>query len=224
MQIANAPPNQVEGDTTMIQAIPKPITLDEFISWYPENSPHRYELHNGAIVQMPKPTGDHSEIAGFIAIKLGIEIERLGLPYFIPKECLIKPNRDLSGYEPDIVVLDRQEIANEPRWKKESIITMGSSIRLAIEVVSTNWRDDYFLKAADYEEMGIGEYWIVDYLGLGGRRFIGNPKQPTLSLNQLVEDEYQVSQFRDSQRIESPTFPELNITAEQVFAAGMVAD
>lgn len=208
----------------MIQAIPKPVTFDEFVAWYPERSEHRYELHNGVIVEMPLATGDHSAIAGFIALKLGIEIERLNLPYFIPKECLIKPNRDLSGYQPDIIVLDRQAIENEPRWKKESIITMGSSIRLVVEVVSTNWRDDYFFKAADYEEMGIGEYWIVDYLGLGGRRFIGNPKRPTLSLNQLLEDEYQVIQFREGDRIESPTFGELSLTAQQVFKAGKVTD
>jgi Uma2 family endonuclease len=208
----------------MIEAIPKPVTFDEFVAWYPDASEHRYELHNGVIVEMPLATGEHSEIAGFISLKLGIEIERLSLPYFIPKECLIKPNRDLSGYQPDIIVLDREAIENEPRWKKESIVTMGSSIRLVVEVVSTNWRDDYFFKAADYEEIGITEYWIVDYLGLGGRRFIGNPKRPTLSLNQLLEDEYQVSQFRGGEHIESPTFPELSLTAQQIFQAGKVTD
>ncbi|EDX78475.1 hypothetical protein MC7420_7128 [Coleofasciculus chthonoplastes PCC 7420] len=68
--------------------------------------------------------------------------------------------------------------------------------------------------------MGIPEYWIVDYLGLGGRRFIGNPKPPTFSIYQLVEGEYQVSQFRGDNLIESPTFPELNLTAQQIFSAG----
>lgn len=28
-------------------------------------------------------------------------------------------------------------------------------IPLVIEIVSTNWRNDYHLKSADYEEMGI---------------------------------------------------------------------
>jgi Uma2 family endonuclease len=45
--------------------------------------------------------------------------------------------------------------------------------------VSTNWRDDYYLKFADYEDMGIAEYWIIDYSALGGRNFIGNPKYRT---------------------------------------------
>ena len=204
----------------MTQAILKPVTFDEFIDWYPENSANRYELHNGAIVEMPKATGEHSEVAGFLCLKLGIEIERLGLPYFVPKECVVKANNELSGYEPDAIVLDRQGTDSEPRWKKESIITMGSSVRLIVEVVSTNWRDDYGYKLVDYEALGISEYWIADYLGLGGRRYIGNPKQPTFSVYQLVDGEYQVSQFRGSDRVLSPTFPQLNLTVQQIFSAG----
>jgi Uma2 family endonuclease len=205
----------------MIQTISKTITFDEFVAWYPENSVHKYELHNGVIVEMPKGTGDHSDVTGFISLKLGVEIDRGELPYSIPGDCLLKPVRDESGYEPDVIVLDRTALANEPRYKKESVITMGSSVRLAVEVVSTNWRDDYFFKAFDYEEMGIPEYWIVDYLGLGGRKFIGNPKQPTLSVYQLVDGEYQVKQFRGSERIESLAFPELKLTADQIFRAGL---
>ncbi|MEZ2250380.1 Uma2 family endonuclease [Microcoleus sp.] len=205
----------------MIQIISKTITFDEFVAWYPENSVHKYELHNGVIVEMPKGTGDHSDVTGFISLKLGVEIDRGELPYSIPGDCLLKPVRDESGYEPDVIVLDRTALANEPRYKKESVITMGSSVRLAVEVVSTNWRDDYFFKAFDYEEMGIPEYWIVDYLGLGGRKFIGNPKQPTLSVYQLVDGEYQVKQFRGSERVESLTFPELKLTAEKIFLAGL---
>jgi len=102
----------------MTQAILKPVTFEEFIDWYPENSEHRYELHNGAIVQMPKATGEHSEVAGFLGLKLGIEIERLGLPYFVPKERVVKADNELSGYEPDAIVLDRQGTDSEPRWKK----------------------------------------------------------------------------------------------------------
>lgn len=207
----------------MIQALAKQVTFDEFIAWYPESSDRRYELHDGVIVEMPKPTGKHSEIAGFINGSLFIEITRLSIPCFIPKECVIKSLNTDSGYEPDVIVLDRQSLNNEPRWKKESIITRGSSVKLVVEVVSTNWSDDYALKLEDYESLGIPEYWIVDYLGLGGRRFIGNPKQPTISIYQLIEGEYQVRQFRGNDRIQSPAFPELNLTAEQIFRAGEVA-
>ncbi len=119
-----------------------------------------------------------------------------------------------------ILLLNSPNLANEPLWKQESTLSLAASIPLVIEVVSTNWRDEYFTKLGKYEEVGIPEYWIVDYLALGGRKFIGNPKKPTVSIYYLVEDEYQVSQFRDDDLIQSPTFPELNLTAEQTFQAG----
>ncbi|MEP0751074.1 Uma2 family endonuclease [Trichocoleus sp. Lan] len=202
----------------MTQAISKLINFDEFLEWKPENG--RYELHNGVIVEMPNPTGKHSAIAGFQSLEFGLEIRRLQLSYFIPKECTIKFS-DNFGYDPDVVVLDKQLVeANEPRWEKESVITRGDSVKLVVEVVSTNWRDDYAHKMIDYEALGIGEYWIVDYLGLGGSRYIGSPKQPTLSIYQLVDGEYQIKLFRENERVESVVFPELNVTAKQFFNAG----
>jgi Uma2 family endonuclease len=204
----------------MTQTLPKQVTFDEFIAWYPENSEHRYELHEGVIVQMPKPKGKHSEVAGFISGELFLEIRRLQLAYFIPKECIVKSDSDNSGYEPDVIVLDRKATLLEPRWERESIITMSQSVRLVIEVVSTNWQDDYLTKLRDYEALGIQEYWIVDYLGLGGRLHLGYPKHPTFSVYQLVDGEYEVQRFREVERIESYLFPELNLTAQQVFRAG----
>ena len=202
----------------MIQAISKLIAFDEFLEWKPENG--RYELRNGVIVEMPNPTGKHSVVAGFQALELGFEIRRLQLPYFIPKECTIKFS-DNSGYDPDVIVLDKQAVeANESRWEKESVITRGDSVKLIVEVVSTNWRDDYAHKMSDYEALGIAEYWIVDYLGLGGSRYIGSPKQPTLSVCQLVNGEYEIKLFRGDEKIESIAFPELSLTAEQIFNGG----
>jgi len=205
----------------MVQALTKPVTFDDFIEWYPDTG-LRYELHDGVIVEMPKPTGKHSNVTGFLIEELVltiIQMEKRGI-WTIPRESIVKTSNEKSGYEPDIIVLNQEVIKTEPRWESESIIENAQSVKLIIEVVSTNWRDDYYKKRADYEEMGIFEYWIVDYAALGGRNFIGNPKEPTLSVYQLIEGEYQVSQFRGDNRIASPTFPELNLTAETIFRAG----
>ena len=205
----------------MVQALTKPVTFDEFIAWYP-NTGVRYELHDGIIVEMPKPTGKHSNVTGFLMEELVLTIIQMGKRgiWTIPRKSIVKPGNGKSGYEPDIIVLNQEVITMEPRWESESIIENAQSVKLIIEVVSSNWRDDYFKKRADYEEMGILEYWIVDYAALGGRNFIGNPKAPTLSVYQLIDEEYQVSQFRGNNKIVSPTFPQLNLTAEQIFRVG----
>ncbi|MBD2773428.1 Uma2 family endonuclease [Iningainema tapete] len=205
----------------MTQALPKLVTFEKFAAWYPENSERRYELHNGVIVEMSQPLGDHEEVTGFLASQLTVEFIRLKFPYFIPKTALVKPPESESGYSPDVLIVNRSNLAFEPLWKKESTVTLGASIPVVIEVIGTNWRTDYHKKYADYEEMGIPEYWIVDYAGLGGREFIGDPKQPTILVCSLDEGEYRVQKFRGSDRIQSPTFPELTLTAQQIFSAGI---
>lgn len=205
----------------MVQALTASVTFEDFIEWYP-NTGIRYELHDGVIVEMPKPTGKHSNVTGFLIEELILATVNAGKRgiWTIPRESIVKPSNEKSGYEPDIIVLNQETIASEPRWESESIIQNAQSVKLIIEVVSTNWRDDYFKKRADYEEMGIFEYWIVDYAALGGRNFIGDPKEPTISVHQLIDGEYQVRQFKGDAQIVSPTFPGLNLTAEQVFRAG----
>lgn len=204
----------------MVQTLPKLVTFAEFVEWKPHAG---YELHDGVIVEMSQPLGGHEEIIGFLVEELVTEYKRLKLPYFIPKQALVKPPKRESGYSPDVLILNRTNLAQEPLWKKESTVSKSASIPLVIEVVSTNWRDDYYKKYGEYEEIGIPEYWIVDYLALGARKFIGNGKQPTISVNSLVDDEYQVSQFRGNDRIQSPTFPELNLTAKAIFQAASEA-
>ena len=201
------------------QTKPKTYRFNEFIEWYPENSPQRYELHNGVIIEMPPPTGDHEDVVGFLTEQIVTEFKQCKLPYTIPKSALVKTPNGESAYIPDVLVLNRDNLKNEPLWKKESVVIYPESVPLVVEVVSTNWRDDYHNKFGNYEEMGIAEYWIVDYAALGGRKFIGNPKQPTIFVCELIDGEYQMTPFRGDDLIVSPTFPQLNLTAQQVFGS-----
>ena len=203
----------------MVQSLAKskPVTFEEFVQWKPEGK--LYELHDKVIIEMPQLLGDHEDITSFLAEKIMVEYLRLGLPYRIAKTVLIKPPARESAYSPDVLILNRSNLVNEPLWKKASTVTQSASISLVVEVVSTNWQVDYLTKVKDYEEIGIAEYWIVDYLGLGGRRFIGSPKQPTILIHELIDREYKITLFRGDDRIVSSTFPELILTANQVFQA-----
>lgn len=208
---------------TQAQTEPKLYSFDEFINWYPENSEFRYELHEGVIIEIPKPKGKHSNLTGSLIEQILIVIRQMGKGgiWTIPRESIVKPKREQSGYEPDIIVLNQEVLVDEPRWESESIIQNPDSVKLIVEVVSTNWRDDYYNKLRDYEEMGIEEYWIVDYAALGPKKFIGDPKQPTFFVCSLEDGEYQMNRFTENIVISSPTFPQFNLSPQQVFTPAL---
>jgi Uma2 family endonuclease len=110
----------------MIQTQTKTVAFDEFVTWYPENSVHKYELHNGVIVEMPLGTGDHSDVMGFIRLKLSVEIDRRELPYSIPGDYLLKPVRNDAGYQPDVFVLI------ERNWQTNRVGKKNPSSRWAL--------------------------------------------------------------------------------------------
>ncbi|MBW4620650.1 MAG: Uma2 family endonuclease [Cyanosarcina radialis HA8281-LM2] len=196
------------------------LTFEKFLAQYGNDA--RYELIDGELIDL-EPTGLHEQVAAFILRKLNVEIDRSDLSWFTPTRCLLKPLALGVAFRPDVIVLDEEELYKEPFWEKEPIVTLGSSVKLAIEVVSTNWQNDYARKVEDYAEMGIPEYWAIDYLGLGGKDYIGYPKQPTLSVYELDDTRpvyKKPKQYRGMDIISSSTFPNLNLTAEKVFSAG----
>lgn len=200
------------------------ISFEEFVALKPDN--RAYELHEGIPFEM-QPVGRHEEIVGFLTVNIAVEVGRLGLPYVLPKQALIKaPSRAESltfsaesAYCPDISVVRRSAFSEEPLWSNAAVLTQGSSVALVVEVVSHNWRIDYGHKLNDYEALGISEYWIVDYLPLGGKRMIGEPRIPTVSVYRLFEDEFALKYYQEDERIISGVFPEISLTAKQVFKA-----
>ncbi|PSB00466.1 Uma2 family endonuclease [Merismopedia glauca] len=201
----------------MIQLVPKLLSIEQFIADYGDND--GCELIDGELVEM-EATGAHEQVSALIGRKLNVEIDREDRPYFIPYRCLIKLLGTQTAFRPDLIVLDRSRLINEPLWQQEPIITQGDTIKLIAEVVSTNWQNDYARKFEDYALLGVAEYWIVDYLGIGGRQHIGKPKQPTITICTLIEDEYQKQLFQKNEMLVSATFPELKLTAQQIFDAG----
>lgn len=192
----------------------KTLAFDEFIAQHGDDP--RYELIDGALRNM-EPTGPHEAVAGKIAGQISVEILGSKLNWFIPKNCLIKPpNAEATVLRPDVIVLDEDQINWEPLWQREPIITNGSTIKLVVEVVSINWQDDYARKVEEYALLGISEYWIVDYRGLGGIAFIGKPKQPTFTVCLLVAEEYTQQQYRLGKLITSPLLPRLQLRLDDI--------
>jgi len=202
----------------MIQANPKLLNVNEFIAQYGDQD--QYELIDGELIDM-EPTGLHEQVIGFVARKLNVEIDRLNLPYIIPHRCLIRVSDD-TAFRPDLIVLDQTQLIHELLWQYQPVITSNAAIKFIAEVVSSNWQNDYARKVEDYALLGVPEYWIVDYLGLGGREYIGKPKQPTITSCQLVDDVYEKRPFRQNDVLVSSIFPDLQLRAEAIFAAGQL--
>lgn len=192
----------------------KQLSFEEFIAQYGDNT--GYELIDGEL-RDKEPTGPHEAVAGSIAGRIYVEVFSANLNWLIPKTCFIKPlYAEETALRPDVVVLNQAELSQEPLWQKEPLICNGSTIKLVAEVVSTNWQDDYARKVEEYAFLNIPEYWIVDFRGLGGLQFIGNPKQPTFTICQLVNGMYQQRQYRLGDYLYSYLFPNIQLRLDDV--------
>lgn len=89
---------------------------------------------------------------------------------------------------------------------REAVIDLNEEPPLlVVEIVSPSTQvTDYRSKQAEYAVLEIPEYWIVD------------PLQDCVIICTLVEGWYDQVIFRDEERIISPTFSKLVLTANQI--------
>lgn len=199
----------------MITAVKKKLTFSDFLAQYPEEN-QKYEFVQGEIIEM-RSTREHDDKARSLLFAFNDEIRRLKLNLVVTNNTLIQ-TKTKAGIEqgriPDVSVI------NKDIWLQDrsAYSALTQPIELAIEVVSTNWDDDYVDKLEEYQRLGIKEYWIVDYLAIAGREYLGKPKFPTIFVYILQENgEYEKTMFRDEEIVISATFPELKLTANQIF-------
>jgi Uma2 family endonuclease len=202
----------------MTQTLSQKLNFDEFLKQCPEAG--IYELVNGEIV-LVEPTRAHKNVARFLLFAFNDEIRQGKLNYIVDKDIVIRTvtaDGQEQGRRPDISVVSAS------KWNS-NVLAYGAlteAIQLAVEVTSTNWDDDYIDKLDEYQRLGIPEYWIVDYLAIASRTYLGNPKVPTVSVYQLIAGKYEVQRFIGNNRIVSPTFSQLKLTVDQVVAASQL--
>jgi Uma2 family endonuclease len=203
----------------MVQIPLQKLTFADFLELYPDGS-GIYELVNGEIIKV-EPTRAHKNVARFLMLGFNDEIRRLELDYIADKDVVVRTfssTGEEQGRNHDVGVVRASQ------WNS-NVLAYGAliePIQLAVEVTSTNWDDDYIDKLDEYQRLGILEYWIVDYLAIASRAYLGNPKLPTVFVYQLIDGQYQVQKFTGNDRILSATFPELQITVKQIVAASQI--
>ena len=207
----------------MVAIAQKTLSFEEFLNW-DDDSGRSFELVNGVAMPLSEPTAKHEDVVDGLCRLLVDHCQSLNLPY-VPRQSKqvrlnAAPGESESSRKADIVVFAKEEWVR----MRQSSASAAAYIPppLAIEVVSTNWRDDYRIKLNEYETLGILEYWIVDYAGLGGVQYIGSPKQSTVTINRLIDGEYQAQRYQGEVIIVSPMFPQLVLTTAQIVAMTQV--
>ncbi len=185
----------------------KPLNLAEYLN-YNDGTDTCYELVNGELIPMSLGTGKHGEIADFLNSVFRAEIQR-NQQAWVSKQMIIGIQSPRGGRWdtvriPDVVILPLEQ------WRelqnKEAVITLNQPVPLLIvEVVSESTkRTDYRAKKAEYSVLEISEYWIVD------------PLENKVTILTLVDEWYDSLEFTGGVQIQSKTFPNLELTAEQI--------
>jgi Uma2 family endonuclease len=189
----------------MTQAKQRFNNFDEYLT-YDDGTDNLYELFNGELIEVPPESGFNVGIAAFL---FGYFLPIVGYLRVRPHGLELEVRGEPRNRYPDLTIL-REEHIQQLQRRNTIRLSMAPPV-LVIEVVSPGelQRDrDYIAKRAQYAVIGIPEYWIVD------------PETQTVSVLELQESDYVVSAFRGSDRIISVTFPDLQLTAEQILAAG----
>jgi Uma2 family endonuclease len=187
------------------------LTFAEYLT-YDDGTDTRYELVDGELVAMSLGTGRHGRIIKFVDDALNAEIQQLGLDWTAQR--LTVGVQSPRGYRwdtcriPDVTVLTLEQWGDMDA-REAVILAHQAPPKLVVEVVSLSTQtEDYRAKWVEYSALDIAEYWIVD------------PIQNTVTTCVLEQGRYQDTVYQGSVLIRSPTFPSLNLTAEQILKAG----
>ena len=190
----------------MVVSPTKKITFEEYLN-YDDGTNNRYELVDGELILMPPASFLHSDIIDFIAdcfkaiaiqYKLDIKVKT--------GDVGVKTGMNSSRI-PDLSVIEGSVWRSMPR---DASAVVQNPLLLAVEVVSPGAEQisrDYTEKVAEYQEIGIPEYWIVD------------PIEQKITVLVLDKGSYTKTVFTGDEAIASVLFPELKLTAAEILSA-----
>jgi len=200
----------------MTQAKQRFRTFEEYLD-YDDGSDQRYELVDGELIELPPESEPNNAIAQelfWLLASAQIVMRRLIKLYACQIQVPVLASGDAANRFPDLVVLREEHLR-----LTQSQLTIKLDMpppQLIAEVVSPgkentdNYQRDYTRKRAQYAARGIPEYWIID----------PNLDRAVVTVLTLKDGSYQSREFRGSDRVVSPTFPNLQLTAEQILSAG----
>ncbi len=185
----------------MVQTVTKKYSFEDYLN-YRDDTDLKSELFNGELIQMTPASGWHSDIVDFIQEQFKIEIRRLNLDWVVRPGTVGVRTGIRKSRIPDLLIMTETQ--------RQFLRTLPSAILeepplLVVEIVSpNNPDDDYRYKRSEYAALGIAEYWIID------------PQNLKISILTLVSGLYEGEELTEENTINSPSFPELKLTAKQI--------
>ncbi|MBI4552844.1 MAG: Uma2 family endonuclease [Candidatus Latescibacteria bacterium] len=140
-----------------VPSLPMKMTYEEFLAWADEDT--YAEWVNGEVIPISPISGEHSDLGGFLLtlITLFVDTRQLGVVRYDPFQ--MKTGPDLPGRAPDILF-----VANDHLSRLKDTYLDGPA-DLVVEIISPESRArDRGEKFYEYEQGGVREYWLLDYL------------------------------------------------------------
>ena len=181
------------------------LSLEEYLERDRESEQH-CELVAGILSEMPPESPQNAEIA----IKLLLIFAQFVAPRLLrckDTEIVVTGSRTTVRL-PDLMVLTDELADTLYASGRSTIMSDMPPPALVVEVVSPgklNQDRDYRYKRSEYAARGIAEYWIVD------------PQISRITVLVLNEGLYDETVFEGEKAISSLIFPQLQLTASQIF-------
>jgi Uma2 family endonuclease len=185
-----------------VAIIQKPITAEEFLGMYPEETNQPIELINGEVIVSPTPRPVHQSIV----VRLSRFISNLVIPNDLG-ELQVAPSEvhfdEINTVQPDLFFVskdnDHCKIGDAGWWE--------GAPDLCIEIISpSSTRYDRADKFNLYQKHGVREYWIVE------------PDAHLIEVYTLAGDAYQrVGAYVEGETFNSSILPDLSIPVTEVF-------
>lgn len=182
------------------------FTLEDYLA-YNDGTDARYELVDGALVEMPPESDENNDIAKRLFAEL-LKYFPIALIAYKDTEIEVSGRRARCRL-PDLLVHTEESKAALAGMTRATLTRDMPPPALVMEVVSpgsANRARDYRYKRTEYAARGISEYWIVD-----------------LELRQITicrwdDGQYEDTVFKGSDRLQSTIIPTWQLTPDQIFA------
>ncbi|MGB3136981.1 MAG: Uma2 family endonuclease [Nodosilinea sp.] len=181
------------------------LTFEDYLA-YDDGTDTRYELVNGALVEMPPESDENISIARKLLLEL---IKHFPADWIVWGTEVEVTGRRATGRIPDLLVHTEESKAAVASATRATITRDMPPPALVVEVVSpgqANRERDYRYKHTEYAARGIAEYWIVD------------PEARQVTRCLWVNGRYEDTVYSEAEKIQSTLVPAFGLTPAEIFA------